>query len=56
MPSGIVFSCVADSSGIIVSESGNPLIDTVVEALLDNSIDFLIDHKKSFSGHPKTKG
>jgi len=57
MPSpGIVFSCIADSSGIIVSQSHNPLLDNVVEVLLESSIDFLIDHKKSFSGHSKTKG
>ena len=57
MPSpGIVYACVADSSGIIVFESHNPVIDNVVEVLLENSIDLLIDHKKSFSGHPKTKG
>ena len=57
MPSpGIVYSCVADSSGVIVSESDNPMIDNVVEVLLESSIDFLIDHKKSFSGHSKTKG
>ena len=52
----IVYSCVADSSGVIVSESDNPMIDNVVEVLLESSIDFLIDHKKSFSGHSKTKG
>merc|ERR1712137_65329 len=47
---------VADSSGVIISESCNPLIDNVVEVLLESSIDFLIDHKKSFSGHSKTRG
>lgn len=53
---GIVYSCVADSSGVIVSESSTPSIDHVVEVLLESSIDFLIDHKKSFSGHAKTRG
>merc|ERR1712137_445501 len=56
MSSGIVYSCVADSSGVIVSQSNNPLIDNVAEVLIQSSIDLLIDHKKSFSGHPKTKG
>jgi len=57
MPSpGITYSCIADSSGVIISESCNPLIDNVVEVLLESSIDFLIDHKKSFSGHSKTRG
>jgi len=49
------YACVADASGIIVSESQNPLIDEVVSVLL-TKVDFYVDHKKSFAGHPKTKG
>lgn len=52
---GIVYSCIADNSGIIVSESSNAAIDGVIEVLIEN-IDFLIDHKKSYSGHAKTRG
>ena len=51
----IVYSCVADSSGVIVAVSRNPAIDTIIDVLLEN-INFSVDHKKSFSGHPKTKG
>ena len=51
----IVYACIAESSGIIVAESQNPIVDPVIDVLLEN-IDFLIDHKKSFAGHPKTKG
>lgn len=52
----IVYSCVADRSGVIVSQSESPIIEQVVEVLLESSVDFIVDHKKSFSGHPKTKG
>eukprot|EP01095_Lingulamoeba_sp_RSL-Kostka_P002071 TRINITY_DN1291_c3_g1_i1.p1 TRINITY_DN1291_c3_g1~~TRINITY_DN1291_c3_g1_i1.p1 ORF type:complete len:120 (+),score=40.80 TRINITY_DN1291_c3_g1_i1:54-413(+) len=55
MSSGIVYSCIADNSGVIIAVSHNPVIDQVVDVLLEN-IDFQINHKKSFSGHPKTRG
>ena len=51
----IVYAGVADTTGIVVQCSKNPVIDTVIEVLLNN-IDLMVDHKKSFSGHPKTKG
>jgi len=51
----LTYACIADASGIIVSESQNPLIDEVVSVLLQK-VDYYVDHKKSFAGHPKTKG
>jgi len=55
MPDEIVFGGVATSTGLLVYHALNPSISMVIEALL-SSIDFLVDHKRSFSSHAKTHG
>ena len=56
MPDDIVVAAVADSSGVLVSIINNPVVGTVIEQLLNTgSIDFLVDHKKTFAANPKTQ-
>lgn len=52
---GIVFSCVANSSGIIVSGPGeSDNMNYIAERQLEN-IDFIVDHQKSLAGHATTR-
>jgi hypothetical protein len=55
MPDEIVFGGVATSTGLVVYHALTPSIAMVIEALL-GSIDFLVDHKRSFSSDVKTHG
>ena len=56
MPDDIVVAAVADSSGVLVSVINHPVVGTAIEQLLNTgSIDFLVDHKRSFQAHPKTQ-
>eukprot|EP01094_Clydonella_sp_ATCC50884_P029407 TRINITY_DN9192_c1_g1_i1.p1 TRINITY_DN9192_c1_g1~~TRINITY_DN9192_c1_g1_i1.p1 ORF type:complete len:223 (-),score=79.58 TRINITY_DN9192_c1_g1_i1:155-823(-) len=57
MPDDIVCAAVADSSGVLVSVVEYPVVGEVIVQLLNKeNIDFLVDHKRSFSAHAKTHG
>lgn len=50
----IVFSGIANASGLKVYSSDVPSVNSVIQALVQ-SIDFQIDQKRSFGAAPQTK-